>query len=315
MLKFSLFASFIACTCLWSHDHHPSESLGHTLLDKEDSAFNFSHQSSFTTNQETSLIGQINLRHIPNHWLYFDLGLGARAFSGNYGVGWNMFGSITDKPGFFVYQVSPGIEIFWNNFDFGVNHYLPLTQYKRRKNRDYTFHNIVEFNVAWQPKEALKVGFKPSYNYDKQLVNYKPYISYMLGSQIEIYFSPHYVSHKERGIDFALHIHFNKPKRGIKQTIFKEHRLFYSSQRRTTLPCVAEDIPIPPMYPPPTLPASDSQKQDGGWWPFFFLEPESDYSLDYQGQDAPGVNGVSPSGSRESLNSSNGSISGEWNDD
>lgn len=327
---------FSAVSCLFADSHHPSLSTGYNLLEKEKPSVSASHQSSFMLTDDSAVIFQGNIRQTMNHWVHADLGLGARKFFGDAGVGCNLFGFVSDKPKFFAYQISPGLEFFWDWFRFGMNYYIPTVMHKVVKDREYEFHKVMEFNLSWEPNDTFKMAIKPTFNLQKQTVIYNTYISYVFKNQLEFLLAPHYDSKKNKGLSLSITFHFNKPPRGIKQLIDKEHRFFYETKK--FVPKVSVEtikVVIPKDTPPEVLPVSPT----GGssWWPFFFLDTASlsDFaeSFDFEDFDAVDLVGaldinngygdlstytISPGGSSMDLSLSRsdsvGSLSGEWDD-
>lgn len=275
-------ASLFVMSSSFAHLHEPEISVSLDPKDHENSHVSLIHQSTVIFDHEDILIFCGNIKPRLDKSIYSEIGFGYRKFFDSLGFGLNFFASTSNKPGFYTYQLSPGVELFCDHFQLSFNQYIPLEDTKSVKKMDYTFDTLSEMNLTYKPSKKYEFSVGPYFNHSNKKIGVAGAASAFIFDQWQVKVSPFYES-KNKGVSLSLGFSFGGAKEKKNQSIRKQESFVYhgekvSSDKRMVPPIgyipVSEGpvvlIPVELQMPTDKTPEKDTPKPDTGWWDFFF---------------------------------------------
>ena len=197
---------------------------------KDNFHLKLNHEINHVFNNGFVLIGEWNYKPFIDHSHHGETGFGFRKFNGQFGYGANFNYALNSNIGFFAHRVSPGLELFWKNFQISINNYFPLKDVVEFKGFNYKFHTVHEFGITYKPGAKYEFGVFPFYNSSSMKWGINSRISVFINEVIELEALPFYKS-SGKGISFSFGVHFGGPKRKKIQSIRKTHEFFHTGSK------------------------------------------------------------------------------------
>jgi hypothetical protein len=251
---------------LLAHDNYSQISINVNPFESAASSVKFDHQSHlYAPNGDVLLL---HLSHSP-HLKFFknEVGLGYRKIFPAFGMGLNFYYMNMTKPGVFIHQLSPGIEVFYNNFQFSYNTYLP-TQMKKSFKKGTLYHSLVsELGINYKPTKDLMLGLLPFFDHSKKEWGLNSKVTYTIKDKFEFAVSP-YLKKSGNGCLFSFGINFGGEKTRANQSIHRSNDFSYLIEKRIpkiyTLELKPAYAPAPIIMPaiqPVILPPIEQEEE------------------------------------------------------
>ena len=153
---------------------------------------------------------------------------GLRKFFDELGIGLNLGYSINNHSGRFASQFSPGIEFFYDQFQFFGNHYAPLKFERKIGNLNVVYPHVTEVGFHYLFKDKYEFGLIPYYNHSIGKMGINAHLGVFILENFEAVVRPHF-SPLNKGVSISFNYHFGPKKTGRNQPIRKNSDLFQSA--------------------------------------------------------------------------------------
>lgn len=244
-MKFKLTGLLLVlCTAsLISHENINQVTANVNSFELDSSYLKLDHLSLFDCSNGDVVF--LNLAHAP-HFKHFqnEIGIGYRKFLPRIGLGANLYCMHTNSPSFLIHQLSPGIEMFWNDLQLSYNLYFPTSVKRAFKIGDLYHSTISELGLRYSPNKRWSFGILPFFDHMKREWGFNSKISYTINEMFEFGISPSYKS-QGFGCAFSFGVKFGSVGAKGNRSTHRANEFSYAFQKKT--PKIYVQLPESPV--------------------------------------------------------------------
>jgi hypothetical protein len=230
--------------------HEQSVTLSTDFLKDPIFKLSVQHQSTFVNVDGHSVLFHLYSHANDYHAFHHELGMGYRMHFDDVTFGLNFVPQLSNEHGKYLAQVSPGFELFWKDWRFTFNRYIPveLTAHGR------DFSDISEATLQCSVTKTLDVSLTSHYDHQREKFGVSFTVGRQYGKMWRFDVTPYLHSDGTKGGIFAMTYDFGGSKSRHNAPIQKTHR-FFSSAAAT--PSSAETSPFQPSVEPMVIKHDD----------------------------------------------------------
>jgi hypothetical protein len=224
------------------------------------------HQSTFELDDYNAFILHALSNPRLDNTYHHELGVGYRRMFEDFGFGTNILYANQYAFGIFNHNFVPGLEIFYKDFKFAYNRYLPVKTSVQKDDLTYLFHDVSEIFLSYRVWETVQVGFTPYYNHQTQRFGYRGMVSAFVFDNIEFAITPYCEPRVQNGVAFSLTYHFGAEKDVSNSPLSKSHRFFFTKNKKDVEKFTpkAASVIMPTSAPVVIKPLPVEEKKN--WW-------------------------------------------------
>jgi hypothetical protein len=268
-MKKTLIVFTLTLLSLSAHDHDQTVTFN---IDNRDTKFfyqldmQFKHQSTFELEDYHGIILHALFNPRLDNSLHHELGVGYRLMYEDFGFGTNIVYANQYAFGFFNHNLVPGIEVFYKDFAFAYNRYLPIKTSVQKGDLTYLFHDVSEISLSYRFLEKFQIGFTPFYNNQTKRLGYRGVLGASVFDNIQLSVSPYCEPHVQHGIAFSIGYRFGGEKDTLNSPLTKSNRFFYTSNKKEVKKFTPVNSPvIMPTTAPVVIKPNDPEAKKS-WW-------------------------------------------------
>lgn len=227
------------------------------------------HQSTFDLDEQNAIIlHALSTPRLENTY-HHELGVGYRRMFEDFGFGTNILYANQYAFGIFNHNIVPGLELFYKDFHFAYNRYIPVKSVIQKSDVTYLFHDVSEISLSYRLWEKFQVGITPYFNHNTKRFGYRGIVGASVFDNLELSLTPYCEPRVQNGVIFSVTYHFRDITKKMNSPLSKSHRFFYTQNEKEVKKFTPKPSPIIMPTPIPVIINPTPPEEKKSWWEKF----------------------------------------------